>query len=304
MIVDLNLCGTEHQTTLRFHVSNDQRCPFYDAHRAAMRRRRHPCRVKATHKRAAENDMTLAETKLAVGTTLIDGTFAEAFGMKYTRLIVTAYDEHWLQAAVREFTGYSSSVIACDLEAGLDHWIPASESPDGRPGAAVLAFGFSADALASAVSNRVGQCIMTCASTAVFDGLPDATDRIPLGKHIRFFGDGYQKSKVIGSIRYWRIPVMDGEFLVQESVGVAGGVAGGNLILQTEKIEYALHAARRGVEAIEASPGVIAPFPAGVARSGSKVGSIYKALKASTADAYCPTLRGRVESKLHEGVTE
>ena len=246
--------------------------------------------------------MTLAETKLAIGTTSIDDTFAEAFGMKYTRLIITAFDEHWLQAAVREFTGYSSSVIACDLEAGLDQWIPASESPDGRPGAAVLAFGFSADALASAVSNRVGQCVMTCASTAVFDGLPDVDDRIPLGKHIRFFGDGYQKSKVIGGTRYWRIPVMDGEFLVQESVGIAGGVAGGNLILQAEKIEFALQAARRGVEAIETCSGVIAPFPAGVARSGSKVGSIYKALKASTADAYCPTLRGRVESKLHEGV--
>ena len=245
---------------------------------------------------------TVEEAPIMLGKTIVEDTFAEAFGMKYTRLVITAHDTYWLEAAVREFTGYSSSVIACDLEAGLDCWLSKEETPDGRLGAAVLAFGFSADALASAVANRVGQCVMTCASTAVFDGLPEADGRIPLGKHIRFFGDGYQKSKVIGGIRYWRIPVMDGEFLAQESLGVASGVAGGNLILQTAQLEQALDAARRGVAAMEAVAGVITPFPAGVARSGSKVGSIYKTLKASTADAYCPSLRGRVETKLRDGV--
>lgn len=239
---------------------------------------------------------------LQLGSTIIDDTFAEAFGMRYTRLIITAHDSFWLQAAVREFTGYSTSVIACDLEAGLDFLISPDDTPDGRPGAAVLAFGFSTDALAAAVANRVGQCVMTCASTAVFDGLPEATERIPLGKHLRFFGDGYQKSKLIGKIRYWRIPVMDGEFLVQESLGIAKGVAGGNLILQTAQSEQALTAARRGVEASQQIEGVITPFPAGVTRSGSKVGSRYKALKASTADPFCPSLRGRVESKLAAGV--
>lgn len=237
--------------------------------------------------------------KLTLGSTVIDDTFAEAFDMKYTRLVVTAHDRYWLEAAVREFTGYSSSVIACDLEAGLDCWLSEKETPDGRPGAAVLAFGFSKDALASAVANRVGQCVMTCATTAVFDGLSEQEARLPLGKHIRFFGDGYQKSKVIGGTRYWRIPVMDGEFLIQDSVGTAGGVAGGNLILQAAQLDAALSGARRGIEAIGQLDGVITPFPAGVARSGSKVGSIYKSLKASTADAYCPTLRGRVDSKLH-----
>ncbi len=245
--------------------------------------------------------MVATETK-RIHSTLIEDSFAEAFDMKYTRLIITAHDSYWLEAAVREFIGYSSSVIACDLEAGLDCLISKDETPDGRPGAALLAFGFSQDALAGAVANRVGQCVMTCATTAVFDGLPEAEDRLPLGKHIRFFGDGYQKSKVIGGTRYWRIPVMDGEFLVQESLGVAGGVAGGNLILQAAELEAALDGARRGIEAIDKLGGVITPFPAGVARSGSKVGSIYKTLKASTADAYCPTLRGRVESKLHDGV--
>ena len=242
------------------------------------------------------------ESLLQIGPTSIDDTFAEAFGMRYTRLIITAHDRYWLEAAVREFTGYSASVISCDLEAGVDRLLSPDETPDGRPGAAILAFGFSGEALGTAVSNRVGQCVMTCASTAVFDGLAEATERIPLGKHLRFFGDGYQKSKLIGGIRYWRIPVMDGEFLVQESLGTAKGVAGGNIILQAAGSKHALTAARRGVDAIAAVDGVITPFPAGVARSGSKVGSRYKSLKASTADAYCPSLRGRVDSKLHDGV--
>ena len=236
---------------------------------------------------------------MQIGNTFIDDTFAEAFGMSYTRLVITAADDYWLDAALREFTGFSSSVIACDAETGLEQRLPPSATLDGRPGAAVLVFGFSADALAKTVPNRTGQCVMTCPSTAVYDGLPAADKRIPLGKHIRFFGDGFQKSKLVVGKRYWRIPVMDGEFLVQESLGVAKGVAGGNVILQAASQTAGLAAARRGAEAVAALPGVITPFPGGVARSGSKVGSRYKGLKASTADAFCPTLRGRVESQLH-----
>lgn len=230
--------------------------------------------------------------------TLIADTFAEAFGMRYVRLLVTAHDSHWLDAAVREVTGYSASVIACDAEAGLEELVSAEQTPDGRPGAHVLVFGFSREALAKAVPTRVGQCLMTCPTTAVFDGVPDADERIPLGKHMRYFGDGYQKSKQIGGIRYWRIPVMDGEFLIQEDLGVKKGVGGGNIIIQTTSQTDGLDAARRAVEAIACMPGVITPFPGGVARSGSKVGSRYKGLPASTADAFCPTLRGRVPSKL------
>jgi formylmethanofuran--tetrahydromethanopterin N-formyltransferase len=237
-----------------------------------------------------------------IGPTTIDDTFAEAFRMRYTRLVVTAHDEYWLDAALREFTGYSSSVIACDAETGVEQMLSTEQTLDGRLGAAVLAFGFSEEALAKAVANRTGQCLMTCATTAVFDGLRDGEGRIPLGKHIRFFGDGFQKSKLIGDERYWRIPVMDGEFLVIESLGVGKGVAGGNIILQAADLTSALDAARRAVTAISKLPGVITPFPGGVARSGSKVGSRYKGLVASTADAFCPTLRGRVETKLYPGV--
>ncbi len=239
---------------------------------------------------------------MKIGDTAIDDTFAEAFGMRYVRLIVTAHDAHWLDAAVREFTGYSASVIACDAETGVERYLQPDETPDGRLGASILVFGFSQDALAKAVPNRTGQCLMTCPSTAVFNGLTGAEKTIPLGKHIRFFGDGYQKSKQLEATRYWRIPVMDGEFLVEESLGVGKGVAGGNIIIQAVSLASGLDAARRGSEAVAAMAGAITPFPGGVARSGSKVGSKYKALPASTAEAYCPTLRGRVESKLHDGV--
>ena len=237
---------------------------------------------------------------MQLGNTEILDTFAEAFDMRYVRLLVTAHDAYWLDAAVREFTGYSSSVIACDAETGIESHLDPGETPDGRCGAAVLVFGFSTEALAKAVPNRTGQCLMTCPTTAVYDGMPEVEEKIPLGNHIRFFGDGFQKSNNLFGHRYWRIPVMDGEFLVEDRLGVAKGVAGGNLILQAESLEAALAAARRGTEAVQAMAGVIAPFPGGVARSGSKVGSVYKDLPASTADAYCPTLRGRTQTALCE----
>ena len=238
---------------------------------------------------------------MQLGTTQIIDTFAEAFGMRFVRLIITAVDDYWLDAALREAAGYSSSVIGCDAEIGVEKRLAPADTPDGRPGAAILAFGFSTEALAKAVPNRVGQCVMTCPTTAVFDGLPDAEKSIPLGKHLRYFGDGFQKSKLLGNRRYWRVPVMDGEFLLEEKLGVGKGVAGGNIILQGTTPEVALAAARRASEAIAELEGAVAPFPGGVVRSGSKVGSTYKGMVASTNDAYCPTLRGRVESNLVEG---
>ena len=176
-----------------------------------------------------------------------------------------------------------------------------TETPDGRPGFAALVFGVSNDGLQKALANRTGQCLMTCPTTAVYNGLPDAAEKLPLGKHVRFFGDGFQKSKQVAGRRYWRVPVMDGEFLIEDKIGVERGVAGGNLILQSATLSGCLAAVRRAIKAVSARPGVIAPFPGGVARSGSKVGSRYKGLPASTADAYCPTLRGRTATQLLEG---
>jgi formylmethanofuran--tetrahydromethanopterin N-formyltransferase len=233
------------------------------------------------------------------GTEIAD-TYAEAFRMRFTRVIVTARDAAWTDTAAREFTGYATSIIGCDAEAGVESRLSAEESPDGRPACSTLLFGFSAEALGKALANRAGQCLMTCATTSVFDGLPGAEERLPLGKHLRFFGDGFQQSKIVGARRYWRVPVMDGEFLVEDTVGVAKGVAGGNVILEGVTQDTALDAATRAVEAIARLPGVITPFPGGVVRSGSKVGSRYKALRASTNDAYCPSIRGRVaRSELH-----
>lgn len=236
---------------------------------------------------------------MKIGPTTIKESFAEAFGMRFTRLIITAHDDHWLEAAVREATGFATSVIACDVEAALERHVPPSETPDGRPGAALLMFSFSTPSLADSVTRRVGQCVLTCPTTAVYDGLPEGPERVPLGQFLRFFGDGFQKSKVVGDRRYWRIPVMDGEFFVEETAGVAKGIAGGNIILQCVDSHVALRAARRVVEAIAPIPGVIVPFPGGVVRSGSKVGSKYPKLRASTNNAYCPTLAGRVPTELH-----
>jgi formylmethanofuran--tetrahydromethanopterin N-formyltransferase len=238
---------------------------------------------------------------LEINGTHIEETFAEAFRMRFVRLVVTAADEHWLDAAAREFTGYSSSIISCDSEAGLERPLASDETPDGRPGAAILVFGFSPEGLAAVVPNRAGQCLMTCPTTAVYDGLASGEARIPLGKTIRYFGDGFQKSKLVAGRRFWRIPVMDGEFVIEHTLHVEKGVGGGNFLIQAAAQPAALAAARRAIRAIEPLAGVITPFPGGVARSGSKVGSRYKGLKASTADTYCPSLLGRVETKLAEG---
>lgn len=237
------------------------------------------------------------------GTEIVD-TFAEAFRMRCARLIVTAANERWAEIAGRELTGYGTSIIACDAEAGIECAVPAADSPDGRPGVAALLLGFSTEALGKALVQRTGQCLLTCPTTAVFDGLPGSEERVPLGQVLRYFGDGYQRSKQIAGRRYWRVPVMDGEFVIEESVGVVRAVAGGNIILQGATPSSALAAAERAAAAVQELPGVIAPFPGGVVRSGSKVGSRYKALKASTNDAFCPTLRSRTPAtELHPAAT-
>jgi formylmethanofuran--tetrahydromethanopterin N-formyltransferase len=163
-------------------------------------------------------------------------------------------------------------------------------------------FAFSRDALQKAVVNRVGQCVLTCPTTACYNGLPVDEKKIKVGGNLRFFGDGWQASKLLEGRRYWRIPVMDGEFTCEDLFGTVKGVAGGNFLILAESQAAALAAAEAATDAIARVPGVILPFPGGVVRSGSKVGSKYKALRASTNDAYCPTLRGVVNSALPDGV--
>jgi formylmethanofuran--tetrahydromethanopterin N-formyltransferase len=232
----------------------------------------------------------------------IEDTFAEAFGMIGCRVWVTAVDYYWAETAGRLATGYACSVIACDAEAGIERRLDPSETPDGRPGVSLLVFAFSRDKLEAAVINRIGQCVMTCPTTACYDGLPESQQRIQLGGRLRYFGDGHQISKLLEERRFWRIPVMDGEFLCAETVGTTKGIAGGNLLILAASRAAALDAATAAGHAIGAVPDVICPFPGGIVRSGSKVGSKYKKLKASTNDAYCPTLRGVTKSALPDGV--
>lgn len=236
---------------------------------------------------------------MKIQATQIADQFAEAFSMRFARLIITAEDRFWLEAAIAASTGYACSVIGCDAEAGLDQWLPEDQTPDQRPGAALLFFGMSSDPLGKAIVKRVGQCLMTCPTISVFDGLSDAEKRTPLGKHLRYFGDGFQKSKKIAERRYWRVPVMDGEFIVEDTCGIGSGIAGGNLILQGEEPSQTARSAALVARAVQSQPGVITPFPAGVVRSGSKVGSKYPSLMASTNEAYCPSLVGRVETALN-----
>ncbi len=225
--------------------------------------------------------------------------FAEAFPMSGCRVLVTADTAEWAAIAVRLATGYGVSVIGCDAEAGFERaWNP-SETPDGRPGASALFFAFNRAALAKAVANRVGQCVMTCLTTAVFDGLPAAEKRLPLGETLRYFGDGWQASKMLAGVRHWRVPTMDGEFLCVEALGAVTGVAGGNILILSADRRAGLAAAAAAAEAMRSVPDVLLPFPGGVVRSGSKVGAKrYRKLRASTNEAYCPTLRGAVESAL------
>ncbi|HJU91127.1 MAG TPA: formylmethanofuran--tetrahydromethanopterin N-formyltransferase [Gemmatimonadaceae bacterium] len=233
----------------------------------------------------------------------IEDTFAEAFTMRASRVVITAASERWAREAALSMTGFATSVIGCKCEAGIERPIAPDDTPDGRPGISILFFTMGKDDLPKRLIERLGQTILTCPSTACFDGLPDAEDRMSVGRALRVFGDGFQASKVIDGTRYWRIPVMEGEFLVQESFGRVKGIGGGNFLILAENDARALAAAESAVEAIRGLPGVILPFPGGVVRSGSKVGSRrYAGMIATTNDAYAPTLRAITESRLPEGV--
>lgn len=234
---------------------------------------------------------------MIVNGVLVDETFAEAFGMRATRLVITAANLRWAQHAANALSGFATSVIGCGAEAGVERELAAEETPDGRPGVSVLLFAVSAKELAKQVERRVGQCVLTAPTSAVFSGI-DGPESVGLGKNLRYFGDGHQISKLFGGRRYWRVPVMDGEFVCEESAGVVKAVGGGNFLVLARTQLQALAACEAAIAAMRKLPGVVMPFPGGVVRSGSKVGSKYKALSASTNDAFCPTLRGLGKTEL------
>lgn len=235
----------------------------------------------------------------------IADTFAEAFDLRASRVIITAATPAWARTAAQSMTGFATSVIGCKVEAGIEVELPPGETPDGRPGVSVLVFGFNTEGLASQLVDRVGQTVLTCPTTACFDGLPEASARVTVGGVLRHFGDRLQSSKFLEGRRYWRIPVMDGEFLVEEAFGVQQAIGGGNFLILGSDRTAVLAAAEAAVEAMRQVRGVVLPFPGGIVRAGSKVGAKrYKNMMASTNDAYCPTVRGRVgvASALPDGV--
>lgn len=241
----------------------------------------------------------------------IESEFAEAFDMKATRVIITGHDRDWAAQAAAAMTGFGTSVIACGIETAVERELSPAETPDGRPGVAILAFAVSGSELEKQIPRRIGQCVLTCPSAAIFAGIDDGGSlarhqpmhqkRVPMGKTIRYFGDGHQISKVTENRRYWRIPVMDGEFVCEHDVARVDGIGGGNFILIAESFHAVSMATRAAIEAMKPLADIITPFPGGSARSGSKVGSKYKALFASTNDAFCPTLRTSVDSNLLPG---
>jgi len=243
-------------------------------------------------------------TPLAIDGVAIEDTFAEAFGMRATRLVITAADRTWARHAARSATGFATSVIACGCEAGIERELSRRETPDGRPGIAILMFAMSSKELQKQLERRAGQCVLTCPTTAAYNGIPpeSANEWLNLGSSLRHFGDGFQISKLIDGRRYWRIPVMEGEFICEEKAGLMKSIGGGNFLILARDTPAAVAATERAVSAMRKVHSIILPFPGGVVRSGSKVGSKYQALMASTNDAYCPTLVGVTRSKLPAGV--
>ncbi len=221
--------------------------------------------------------------------------------MRGTRVLITAINLKWAHHAANAMTGFATSVIGCGVEAGIERELNADETPDGRPGVSVLMFAMGSKVLMQQLETRMGQCILTCPTAAAFADI-ESDEQINLGKNLRYFGDGFQTSKLINDVRYWRIPVMDGEFLCEETTGMVRAIGGGNFLVLGASQEQVLAACETAIEAMHKLPNVIMPFPGGVVRSGSKVGSKYPKMFASTNDAFCPTLKGLVNSELSDDI--
>jgi formylmethanofuran--tetrahydromethanopterin N-formyltransferase len=235
---------------------------------------------------------------------LIEDTFAEMFPMWAGRILITADNEKWALTAAKTATGFASSIIMSPAEAGIEGTISSKDTPDGRIGALIQIYHRTRRDLKSQMILRVGQCIMTCPTTAAFDALPQAKRRLKVGRSLRLFGDGFQKKDVIGGRKVWRIPVMEGEFMVEDNFGAANAIAGGMLLILAESREAGLQAAENSVSVInQKATGVILPFPGGICRSGSKVGSMKYKLGASTNHLFCPKLKKTMpDSKVPESV--
>jgi formylmethanofuran--tetrahydromethanopterin N-formyltransferase len=234
----------------------------------------------------------------------IEDTFAEMFPLWAGRILITAVNEKWALIAANTAAGFGSSIIMSPAEAALETLVSPEETPDGRPGAIIQIYQNARGKLKSQMSLRIGQCIMTCPTTAVFNGLPKAKRKVNIGKGLHLFGDGFQKKDEIAGRTVWRIPVMEGEFVVEEDFGIMKAVASGNMLILAKDQESGLKAAEAAKDAITKNVrGAIMPFPGGLCRAGSKVGSLKYKLPASTSHQYCPTLKKIVpDTKLSDDV--
>lgn len=250
----------------------------------------------------------LPETfKLQTGTDTfveIDNTFAEMFPMWAGRVLITAENEKWALTAAKTATGFATSIIMSPAEAGIESTVTPDKTPDRRPGVIIQIYHRSRLDLKAQMILRIGQCIMTCPTTAAFDFLPNAKRRLKVGRSLRFFGDGYQRKDTKFERQVWRIPVMEGEFVVEDRFGAAKAIGGGNFLIMAENQKAGLQAAEQAVDAISRiGESVILPFPGGICRSGSKAGSVKYKLKASTFHQYCPRLKKLVtDTKVPDGV--
>jgi len=235
----------------------------------------------------------------------IEDTFAEAFPMIVGRILITAENDRWAQVAASSTVGFASSIIMSPAEAGIEGIpVPPDKTPDNRPGVNVQIYHRTGREFKSQMLARIGQCILTCPTTSAFDNMVGARKRLKIGRAIRLFGDGFQKKDMLGDRVVWRIPVMEGKFTIEDRFGVRRGVAGGNFIIMADTQRNCLTAAERAIAAIKTVEGVVTPFPGGICRSGSKVGSNKYKLPASTNHPFCPKLRGTVaDSKIPEGVS-
>jgi formylmethanofuran--tetrahydromethanopterin N-formyltransferase len=231
-------------------------------------------------------------------------TFAEMFPLWAGRVLITADNERWALTAAAAATGFATSVIMSPAEAGIEGVVPAEQTPDKRVGVLIQIYNRNRFELKNQMILRIGQCIMTCPSASAFNAMLNAKRKLKVGRSIRLFGDGFQRKGLIGKRKVWRIPVMEGEFIVENAFGAAKAIAGGNFLILAKDKPSGLKAAEEAVEAIKSKANeVILPFPGGICRSGSKAGSLKYKLKASTNHPLCPKLRELVpDSQLPENV--
>ncbi len=226
----------------------------------------------------------------------IEDTFAEAFPIKIARILITGATKKWALVAAQEATGFGTSVIMCPAEAGVEKIVNGNETPDGRPGTYIQICTFGFKALEEQLLKRLGQCVLTAPTAAMWNGLPNAEKQFDTGFKLKFFGDGFESEANIGGRKAYKIPMMQGEFVAEHNIGAQDGIAGGNFFIMADNQMAALAAAENAVDSIGQQDGTITPFPGGIVASGSKVGfTNYKFMKATTNEKFSPSLKAKIK---------